>query len=185
MLDMGDPRVLKSFVLGEVGIDGGVLGSQHAREGWKKFISAPEYLVELQAFDARIASDSYVIGAVVFGLGMNDDWFGFDVDGSAELMTWLGAQGTLPKLIHQDGNGGGAMPVGIGFQTWRTLEQDVIGDFVESEVWHDLADTNRETSTVWTTHAQLRWFRQFNTMDFRTNGGRYRIYNGGNPRWLN
>lgn len=50
--------------------------------GWKLAgITDEQYLAELRAYDAEIAKDAYVIGAVVFTAGPTPDWEAFSTDG--------------------------------------------------------------------------------------------------------
>ncbi len=67
-------------IIGECGIDGGVLDGQ--LRGFRAFPQT-DYVAELRWFLAELEKDGYVEAACVFGTGMNGDWETFDVVGSA------------------------------------------------------------------------------------------------------
>lgn len=90
-----DSTLLRPWVIGEVGIDGELINQSY--KGWKTYVSAQEYLNELQWFDAEMAKDTYVIGACIFGLGMEAIWNDYDIEGQTQISSWLGSQGNPVK----------------------------------------------------------------------------------------
>lgn len=55
-------------------------------DGWKQSVSAQQYITELEAYDAKISEDFYIIGGTVFTVGANCSgpptacWDWYDVD---------------------------------------------------------------------------------------------------------
>lgn len=78
MLDLGMGR-LPPIIIGECGIDGGVIDGN--LRGFRAFPET-DYAADLAWYDGELARDDYVVGACVFGVGMNSDWQSFDVIGS-------------------------------------------------------------------------------------------------------
>ena len=71
------------FFIGECGIDGGVIGPDWAKKGWRTFTqgNADQYMQELRWYDSQLQRDGdMVAGAVVFTSGPYGDWVDFDVD---------------------------------------------------------------------------------------------------------
>lgn len=98
-----DPSVLKPLVLGEIGVDGGVLGSDHKEQGYRSFGEHP-YMPQLQWAAQRFAEDPYVFCAAIFGLGMTQQWRSFDVWEQTEIFDWLRAQGPPARYFPVGGN---------------------------------------------------------------------------------
>jgi len=66
------------ILITECGIDGGVLGQEHAREGWAKFANEDQYLAQLKWYSSELDRDSRVEAATVFTL-CSWDWHSFNV----------------------------------------------------------------------------------------------------------
>jgi len=71
---------IPQVIVGECGIDGGVLGQAHARKGWKSFChSESEYLEQLKWYDSELMKDPEVETACIFTAGPDNLWFDFEV----------------------------------------------------------------------------------------------------------
>ena len=91
--DFLKPRgLVVPLVVSEAGVDGGVSNRPGPRgRGWQDFVrywvdqglakdGLRAYLNQLQAYDAELRKDDYVIGFAVFTAGaMNDDWRSYDI----------------------------------------------------------------------------------------------------------
>lgn len=92
------------FIVTECGRDA-VEGGQG---GWHRDgISAEQYLQELEAYDAELAKDDYVLGATVFTAGPTPDWQAFEVD---SLATSLAATSFAPSPAQTGGAETAAAP---------------------------------------------------------------------------
>jgi len=93
------------LIIGECGIDGGVLDGQ--LRGFRAFDT--DYFADLAWYAGELAKDDYVAGAVVFGVGMNGDWESFDVVGSPVAARLDAA--TFPSEV--------VMPIAQPIRVWR------------------------------------------------------------------
>lgn len=66
------------IIIGECGIDGGVLGPETAKQGWQRFASEQEYAAQLDWYAGEISKDPLVVGAVAF-TATPAGWASFDV----------------------------------------------------------------------------------------------------------
>ena len=83
------PASLPPFIITECGIDRGLFNE--GRKGWKSSkISPAEYVKQLAWYNGELVKDDYVLGATVFGYGMNDDWADFELAGVAEFADYIG-----------------------------------------------------------------------------------------------
>lgn len=78
---------LPPIVIGECGLDGGVLNPPRPRTGWKSYASRDEFMAQLQWYDAELAKDPGVLAAMIFTSGPDGVWqdFNFDFDLSQRL----------------------------------------------------------------------------------------------------
>ena len=72
-------RLRLPVVITECGIDGGVLGAPIEQAGWRAYLSAYDYALELAWYDDELQRDAGVIGATIFTAGNLDKWTSFDV----------------------------------------------------------------------------------------------------------
>ncbi len=97
--------ITPSLYITETGIDGGVIDQAHARQGWKRFCSEDQYLVQLQWYDSEIRKDAAVVAAFPFTSGPQG-WDSFDVGESlsrkvaAYILTMEQAPAPLPQPTH-------------------------------------------------------------------------------------
>ena len=59
--------------------------------GWQKFTSEGAYLGDLQAYDAELQKDDYMIGATIFQAGSG--WASWDVSNARTIPAWIGSTG--------------------------------------------------------------------------------------------
>ena len=64
------PRIL----IGECGIDGGVLKPPRWGEGWMGFTTIDEYLAQLLWYELELQKDDYVEAGFIFGVEPNQEW---------------------------------------------------------------------------------------------------------------
>lgn len=78
------------IVIGECGIDGGVIGPDTARRGWRSFASRGQYQQQLAWYDERLREDELVWCATPFVSGPERTWVDFDYD--EDLARWTAAR---------------------------------------------------------------------------------------------
>lgn len=83
----------------ECGIDGGVLGPNNAKQGWRNFTDAATYAAQLAWYGAETNKDK--VRAAIFACGTFDDWSRFDIAG----------EGAIEKVIRE--SGGQPMPPAV------------------------------------------------------------------------
>jgi len=78
------------YVYGEYGIDGGVLGSATAKQGWRKFTNAEGYIDQIVQAELRLREYPSCLGACLFTCGQFGDWQSFDIwpEVAKELAKW-------------------------------------------------------------------------------------------------
>ena len=89
------------IIIGECGIDGGVLGRTTAGRGWKSYDTRDGYKEQLAWYDDELAKDPEVACATTFVSGPNQDWVDFDVD--EELARWIEARHTGAEMPAEPG----------------------------------------------------------------------------------
>ena len=75
------------IIIGECGVDGGVLGTPTARRGWRSYATRGQYEQQLAWYDARLCEDDLVWCATPFVSGPAPDWLDFDIDEG--LARWI------------------------------------------------------------------------------------------------
>ena len=78
------------IIIGECGIDGGVLGKTSAGRGWKTYATREQYKEQLAWYDAELCKDIEVVCATVFVAGPNRDWTDYEID--EDLARWIEAR---------------------------------------------------------------------------------------------
>lgn len=73
------------ILITECGIDGGVMGQQYARTGWKSYATEDEYLEQLKWYDSELMKDPIVEAAFPFTAGPNQDWIDFEITESLAM----------------------------------------------------------------------------------------------------
>lgn len=68
---------LPPFIITELGVDYGLTGG--GQRGYKTGMSADDYVKQLDWYNQEIELDDYVLGATVFGYGMDKDWATYDL----------------------------------------------------------------------------------------------------------
>jgi hypothetical protein len=89
---------LPPLIISECGCDrgGGKMDGWRARMGWA------EHFADLQAFDAEIGKDAYVVAATLFTGGPNSDWVYFEYDQSqVEAIGKLRVGEPVPAPVHE------------------------------------------------------------------------------------
>jgi len=79
------------YVYGEYGIDGGVLGSSTAKQGWRLFTNTEGYVSQIVQAEYRLREYPSCLGACLFTCGQfGDDWQSFDIwpEVAKELAKW-------------------------------------------------------------------------------------------------
>jgi hypothetical protein len=90
----------RQIVITECGADGGAGGIDTM--GWQKFTSEGAYLGDLQAYDAELQKDDYMIGATIFQAGSG--WASWDVSNARTIPAWIGSTGDPnPVVVHPRG----------------------------------------------------------------------------------
>ena len=84
------------IIIGECGIDGGVLGRTTAGRGWKSYATRAQFKEQLAWFDDEICEDDEVECATTFVSGPNRDWVDFDID--EDLARWIEGRHTGAEL---------------------------------------------------------------------------------------
>ncbi|MGB8647304.1 MAG: hypothetical protein WCF84_18850 [Anaerolineae bacterium] len=84
------PEARRKIVITECGADGGAAGQQ--TDGWIGLhLSEQAYLADLQAYDAELQKDNYVIGATIFSAGAG--WAHWDVTNARSIPVYIGSTG--------------------------------------------------------------------------------------------
>lgn len=87
----------RPIVITECGADGGA--GDIDTKGWKKIvIHEGIYLEDLQAYDAALQKDPYVIGATIYCAGAGGDWESWDVSTAWTIPDWIGKGGDALPL---------------------------------------------------------------------------------------
>jgi len=78
------------YVYGEYGIDGGVLGSATAKQGWRLFTNTRGYVSQIVQAEYRLREFPACLGACLFTCGQFGDWQSFDIwpEVAKELAKW-------------------------------------------------------------------------------------------------
>jgi len=78
------------YVYGEYGIDGGVLGSATAKQGWRVFTGLNGYVTQIIQAELRLREYPSCLGACLFTCGQFGDWQSFDIwpEVAKELAKW-------------------------------------------------------------------------------------------------
>jgi len=85
------------LIIGECGIDGGVVGAGSAdTAGWKHYASAQQYADQLEWYDREMSRDAYVLGATIFTAGSTGMWDDFEVKDCPEVLDMIAQQFILP-----------------------------------------------------------------------------------------
>jgi len=66
------------IIIGETGIDGGVLGQTYAKKGWAEFTDKDGYLKQLAWYSGELDKDQIVEAATIFTV-CSWDWHSFDI----------------------------------------------------------------------------------------------------------
>lgn len=82
------------IIIGECGIDGGVLGRASAGRGWKSYATREQYKEQLAWYDDEICKDDEIECATAFVSGPNKDWVDFDID--EDLARWIAGRHATP-----------------------------------------------------------------------------------------
>lgn len=146
------PNVLWPVLVTECGIDGGVLGSQTARKGWRSYATTTQYGAQLQQY-ARLL---YARGAkgVAYCCGQFGDWFDFEIAGEQDIINALNQEVPMPT-------------VGAGFTKALTL----IGPWTEDQTYDD-PGTPQEVGKVATPLGHANWVKATNETLVYVNDGR-------------
>ena len=88
------------YVYGEYGIDGGVLGSAWAKQGWRVFNGTKSYLGQIVQAEMRLREFPSCIGACLFNCGQFGVWQSFDIwpEVAKELAKWSQNNPCQPPL---------------------------------------------------------------------------------------
>ena len=79
---------LPPFIITELGIDVGLIGQ--GRGGWRVTKNtAAQYVQQLAWYNKEMSYDDYVLGATVYGYGMNEDWASYELAGVPEFETFV------------------------------------------------------------------------------------------------
>lgn len=71
------------ILITEAGIDGGIEGRRE--QGWRSYMTAPQYAAWLRAYHGELLKDTYVHGDELFLCGGNDQWRQFDITDEVDL----------------------------------------------------------------------------------------------------
>lgn len=75
------------IIIGECGIDGGVLDDESRGRGWRSYATRGQYEQQLAWYDERLCEDALVWCATPFVSGPTEQWRDFDVDEG--LVRWI------------------------------------------------------------------------------------------------
>ena len=79
---------LPPFIITECGIDVGLI--EQGRGGWRSSgNTAAQYVQQLAWYNKELSYDDYVLGATVYGYGMNKDWADYELAGVPEFEAFV------------------------------------------------------------------------------------------------
>jgi len=93
-------RPIPGILIGECGIDGGVLDPPRPKTGWKTFCETEaEYMEQLAWYDGELAQDPLVLAAFPFTSTPNEEWMDFEVNDTLHEMVRRHRETFAPPVV--------------------------------------------------------------------------------------